>query len=607
MGLCAALVHPVLSADWHVDDSNQTGVEDGSVVRPYRSIQSAIEIATNGSTIKVALGTYGPINTLGKSLHLLGGYSGQSPAAYASGLGGDFSTQGPAPSATIIEGNGTHTLDGVTFTRFDDAPYQATFDNFTVRKNRKGIVCDTEISYPHPTNLIITRNLVEDNGAQGPADQEDSLGGGLIVTGNEGDTVLVRGNVIRRNYGGRGAGIARRGNPLARLLISGNRIEANVMQADHGGAVYVYGDVVLESNFITDNRQVFGYGYGGGVLMFNAGTLRSNGNVIAYNHAVSQGGGVFVDDGAAAVLHNDLIHHNTTSSGMAGGILVDDGADGNGPVSSSIQLVNCTVAYNNDGVPPADVYNDPGGNGIYLDGRNALSSAAVTNCIFWRNGDDFYQQEDRFILAVTHSLSMERVVGAGNLIGRDPLFAGVAAGNFSLLAGSPCIDAGDNQPWVGIVGATDFDSRPRIVNGTVDLGALEFVGSATPYSIWAGNYGLNGDNALPASDPDHDGADNLTEFAFGTNPTVVNTAPITAMLTGGKLVVTFLQRVDSALVYTVQSTDNLATAAFADNQAITASITNGPASPTPPAGYVRKQFSVPTTTGYKLCRIQAGD
>lgn len=148
--LCTAMVHPVLRADWHVDDSNQTGVEDGSVVRPYRSIQSAIEIATNGNTIKVALGTYGPINTLGKSLHLLGGYAGQSPAAYASRLGGDFSTQGPAPSATIIEGNGDQTLDGVTFTRFDDAPYQATFDNFTVRKNRRGIVCDTEISYPHP-------------------------------------------------------------------------------------------------------------------------------------------------------------------------------------------------------------------------------------------------------------------------------------------------------------------------------------------------------------------------------------------------------------------------------------------------------------------------
>lgn len=224
-------------------------------MRPYRSIQSAIEVATNGDTIKVALGTYGPINTVGKSLHLLGGHSGQSPAAYASSLGGDFSTQGPALSATIIEGNGAQSSDGVTFTRFDDAPYQATFDNFTVRKNRRGIVCDTEISWPLPTNLIITRNLVEDNGAQVPADQEDRLGGGLIVTGNEGDNVLVRGNVIRRNYGGRGAGIAWRGNRLARLRITGNRIEDNVMQADHGGAVYAYCDVVLENNVITGNRQ----------------------------------------------------------------------------------------------------------------------------------------------------------------------------------------------------------------------------------------------------------------------------------------------------------------------------------------------------------------
>lgn len=602
--LWVASVPPVLAADWHVDDGNQTSVEDGSLLRPYRSVQAAIANAGSGDTIKVALGTYGPITTLGKSLTLLGGYPGAVTTAYADGLGGDFSVQGPAPSATIINGGGDMNADGVTFTRFDFTAYQVTFDNFTVRKNRKGIVCDTEVSWPHPSNITITRNLVEDNGARVAADQEGSLGGGIMVTGAAGEDVLVQGNLVRRNFGGRGAGITRRSDAAARLRIAGNRIEDNVMQADHGGAVYVYGDVVLEGNVITGNRQEFGYGWGGGVLMFNPGTLRSSGNVIAYNHAISQGGGIFVDDGANAVLHNDLIHHNTTASGMAGAILVDDGVIGDTPVSSSIQLVDCTVVFNNLDVLPADPFNAPGGNAIYLDGRNALSSATVTNCIFWGDGDDFYGQEDHYSLTVTHSLSAESVTGIGNFNDRNPLFANPAAGNFSLLAGSPCIDVGNNQPWAGLTEATDFAGRPRIANGTVDLGALEYSAPVAPYSQWAGGYGLNGDDALAASDPDHDGFDNEAEFAFGTNPTTATAAVITVSSSDGQLVATFLQRTGGSPAYQVQSTDNLATDAFVDNPALTASVTNGPALPAPPAGYGRRQFSVPTT-GTKFYRVRA--
>ena len=47
-------------------------------------------------------------------------------------------------------------------------PYQATIDNFTVRKNRKGIVCDTEISWPHPSNITITGNTTKTGTAQRP-------------------------------------------------------------------------------------------------------------------------------------------------------------------------------------------------------------------------------------------------------------------------------------------------------------------------------------------------------------------------------------------------------------------------------------------------------
>lgn len=55
-------------------------------------------------------------------------------------------------------------------------------------------------------------------------------------------------------------------------------------------------------------------------------------------------------------------------------------------------------------------------------------------------------------------------------ISADPLLADPANGNFHLISGSPCIDAGDpvNYP------ATDFEGDPRLYWSAPDIGADEF-------------------------------------------------------------------------------------------------------------------------------------
>ena len=42
---------------------------------------------------------------------------------------------------------------------------------------------------------------------------------------------------------------------------------------------------------------------------------------------------------------------------------------------------------------------------------------------------------------------------------------------------------------------------------------------ASAYDAWAASYGLTGNAALPGSDPDGDGQNNMAEFMAGTNPT----------------------------------------------------------------------------------------
>jgi hypothetical protein len=59
--------------------------------------------------------------------------------------------------------------------------------------------------------------------------------------------------------------------------------------------------------------------------------------------------------------------------------------------------------------------------------------------------------------------------GEGN-IADDPRFVDAAAGDYRLSDGSPCADAGANA---FVHGTTDLDGNPRIMNGTVDMGAYE--------------------------------------------------------------------------------------------------------------------------------------
>jgi hypothetical protein len=66
-------------------------------------------------------------------------------------------------------------------------------------------------------------------------------------------------------------------------------------------------------------------------------------------------------------------------------------------------------------------------------------------------------------------------------ISLDPLFNDRANGNFHLLSGSPCIDAGDDSAVAG--GSTDLDGRPRILGARVDIGAYEYTAASQPFQL----------------------------------------------------------------------------------------------------------------------------
>jgi len=86
---------------------------------------------------------------------------------------------------------------------------------------------------------------------------------------------------------------------------------------------------------------------------------------------------------------------------------------------------------------------------------------AKGNCVF----------NDAFNQSVAYGDSCSGFGGANGNISADPMFKN-ARSNYQLKAGSPAINTGSNS--APDLPAKDFSGHPRIVGGTIDLGAYEF-------------------------------------------------------------------------------------------------------------------------------------
>jgi hypothetical protein len=447
-----------------VDNDNNSPTQNGSSQYPYARIQTAIDNAMNFDTIKVASGNYNRIENMGKSLYILGGYEGANSSSYNSGSGGNFSVRIANPAMTIIKG-GIDSI-GVNLTRFDFNPFGFLFDNFTVSNSLKGIVCDAIASWPLVDNVTISNNIIENNGIPNM-----TSGGGIIILGNN---HRILNNIIRKNHGGRGAGISGNREDDS-LLIDNNLIENNTGYDDHCGGVYLGGYVIITNNVISGNRLQNTYGWGGGVLIL--GTAYMSFNVMNDNYCPSYGGALFVDDGGIAYLDHELIYNNSTSLEGAA-IAVDFIVDVAG--SSYVSMTNCTVVNNYSTGPN-------GGNAVFLD---VAAICDVKNCIFNGNTDDFFIGS-KSSLKVNYTLSSEGFSGIGNF-SADPLFADTLNEDFHLKSTvgrydpisktwgidnvySPAIDKGDptssysNEPTpngnridLGCYGNTSFASKSLI-------------------------------------------------------------------------------------------------------------------------------------------------
>ena len=233
--------------------------------------------------------------------------------------------------------------------------------------------------------------------------------------------------------------------------------------------------------------------------------------LIAANFSASVGGG-----DCYGILNYCVLSNNTCGSPTGGGGGAGGGSFQSPPNGFYLpELNNCLVISN---------FCYGSGGGIYAPGTGTVNCTIVGNTATNQGGGTYFGAMENCIAYGNYCTSQ----GSGsssnvyltkltNCWTSDPLFINQEAGNYRLSSTSPCINSGNN---VYVLGTNDLDGNPRIVGGTVDIGAYEY---QTPQSIisyeWLQQYGLPVDGSADFADLDGTGMNNWQKWIAGLNPT----------------------------------------------------------------------------------------
>ena len=244
------------------------------------------------------------------------------------------------------------------------------------------------------------------------------------------------------------------------------------------------------SGFTLQNGYI--NGNGGGAYY---GTLQNC--ILTNNTATSMGGGSYY-----GVLNNCLLVENEANiaGGACYGVFQNCALIGNtarlfAGGAYAGEFNNCTLARNSTG--------SGGGGGTYL--------GTLKNSVIWGNtssGGENNYHGGTFSYSCTAPLPEGDEDGGGN-IAQDPKFVDAENGIFRLQPDSPCIRVGS---MLFAVGAVDLDGNPRTQNGSVSMGAHEYV----PVTV---TVTLNGQGVTLS--PGSIGA--VSSYPYGTLPTPTRT------------------------------------------------------------------------------------
>ena len=291
----------------------------------------------------------------------------------------------------------------------------------------------------------------------------------------------------------------------------------------------------------------------------------------------SRGGGIFVDTDFAHVptLSNCRLYGNTAVQGGAIFVHSNGGCDivscdfrANSATQrggaayywwSNVTTKNCNFSGNYAGDDGGGIYDDPQDKGTSLfvnctiSGNHAFdsggavqanttgsSSAQMTNTLIWNNSAGRAPTINNLVFYTFSHCLLENndltAIGTGNLNGTDaandpgffhpldPALAPSMNGEFRPAHDTSVLNAGTNSAITGI--SKDISGEPRILGGTVDIGAYEGP-LHTRYDFWmSGYFPGETDPAIigPGEDPGGNGLSNALCFVTNTSPLATDPA-----------------------------------------------------------------------------------
>ena len=255
---------------------------------------------------------------------------------------------------------------------------------------------------------------------------------------------------------------------------------------------------ILDGFTIADGRADASNGFrinredGAGIFGDDANARLSN-LIVLNNSALDDGGGLFLDGSSAPTINNVSFLDNsasdnggaiyvsgsTNSLNVTNSLFIDNQSTGGGAIHTNsigtLNVVNNTFSDNQGGIADA----------LFDDTFLTNGSRTIANNIFADSATipntQLFLEDTRTNGTITISNNLIQgaatlpgtndVIGTGNLTDTNPLFVDAANNDFSLQLFSPGLNTGDNS-LIGI--ETDRLGNPRIVNQTVDIGAIEF-------------------------------------------------------------------------------------------------------------------------------------
>jgi len=504
----------------YVDDS-ATGANNGSSwANAFKTLQDALAAVSIGNEIRVAQGVYKPDQGAGiapkdrsatfrlkSNVTIKGGYAGLGEPApdarnielYHTILTGDLAGDDDAPDnpADLLEeptriDNSCHVVTAT------DCNQAAVLDGFTITAGNANGPTEAQkwgggLYDGNPTvkNCIFINNSARFGG------------GGIYFSGpyyNDNAEGLITDCTITHNAAAIGGGI------YGCCVLSNCVINANAATEYYGGGVHLGQgcDTTVTDCVFSNNSAV---AYGGGVSLgvsgstpiftrctFIANSAEGSGGGVASdgctcgtypefhlctfiaNSAGSNGGGLYNFGYALAKMYSCLVIGNT--AGNNGGGICDGAGYGDG----GSLIVNCTLTHN--------TASEQGG-GIYY-GTYSDRGRSIANSILWYNSDSTGQSGNcsqicaadgtATVLSIDYCCIQGWTGGGTGNIAKNPLFVdadgadnvlGTPDDNLHLKPDSPCIDKGRSSAVPP--DSNDLDGNPRIMGGSVDMGAYEFV------------------------------------------------------------------------------------------------------------------------------------